>query len=133
MTIDQRRLQAGRNYFTYGRLRAGVTLDQAQSEMNAFALRLREIYPSLNDQLSIQLTALPELATRQVRLLLAVLLGAVAFILLIACANVANMLLARGAARSREMAIRSALGATRGRSRGGCKPLEMLVYGSKCQ
>ncbi len=116
MAIDQRRLQAGKNYFAYGRLRAGVTLDQAQSEMNAFAPRLREIYPSLNDQLSIHLAALPELATRQVRPLLAVLLGAVAFILLIACANVANMLLSRGAARSREFAIRSALGATRGRA-----------------
>jgi len=116
MAIDQRRLQTGRNYFAYGRMRAGVTLDQAQSEMNAFAPRLREIYPSLNDQLSIHLAALPELATRQVRPLLAVLLGAVAFILLIACANVANMLLARGAARSREFAIRSALGATRSRA-----------------
>jgi len=115
MAIDQQLLQAGRNYFAYGRLRAGVTLDQAQSEMNAFASRLREIYPSLNDQLSVHLAALTELTTRQVRPLLSVLLGAVAFILLIACANVANMLLARWAARSRELAIRSALGATRGR------------------
>jgi putative ABC transport system permease protein len=117
MAIDQRRLQqSGRNYFAYGRLRAGVTLAQAQSEMNAFAPRLQEIYPNLNDQLDIHLAALPELATRQVRPLLSVLLGAVAFILLIACANVANLLLARGAARSREFAIRAALGATRGRA-----------------
>jgi len=117
MAIDQRRLQqTGRNYFAYGRLRTGVTLAQAQSEMNAFAPRLQETYPDLNDQLYIRLAALPELATRQVRPLLSVLLGAAAFILLIACANVANLLLARGAARTREMAIRAALGATRGRA-----------------
>jgi putative ABC transport system permease protein len=115
LAIDPQRLQTGRNYFAYGRLRTGVTLDQAQSEMSAFGPRLREAFPKVNDQLSIHLAALLELETWQVRPLLFVLLGAVAFILLIACANVANLLLARGAARSRELAIRSALGATRSR------------------
>jgi putative ABC transport system permease protein len=116
LAIDQRRLQqTGRNYFAYGRLRTGVTLAQAKSEMSAFVPRLQEAYPDLNDQLYIRLAVLPELATRQVRPLLSVLLGAVIFILLIACANVANLLLARGAARARELAIRAALGATRGR------------------
>jgi putative ABC transport system permease protein len=116
LAIDQQRLQAGKNYFAYGRLRNGVTLDQAQSEMSALAPRLQEAFPKVNDQLSIHLAALPELATRQVRPVLSVLLGAVIFILLIACANVANLMLASGAARSRELAIRAALGATRGRA-----------------
>jgi len=115
LAIDQQRLQAGKNYFAYGRLRKGTSLDQAQSEMTALAPRLQEAFPKVNDQLSIHLAALPELATRQVRPVLSVLLGAVIFILLIACANVANLMLARGAARSRELAIRTALGATRGR------------------
>jgi predicted permease len=116
MALDQRRLQTSvKNYLAFGRLREGVTLAQAQSEMNTFAPRLTEADPALNEQLSIHLAALPELTTREARPALAVLLGVVAFILLIACANVANLLLARAVARSREVAIRTALGATRGR------------------
>jgi len=116
MAIDQGRLEtSGKSYFAFGRLRTGVTLAQAQSEMNAFAPRLTEADPTLNDQLFIHLAALPELATREVRPALTVLLGVVALILLIACANVANLLLARAVARSREVTIRAALGATRSR------------------
>jgi predicted permease len=116
MALDQGRLQTSvKNYQAFGRLREGVTLAQAQSEMNTFAPRLTEAEPALNEQLSIHLAALPELTTREARPALTVLLGVVAFILLIACANVANLLLARAVARSREVAIRTALGATRGR------------------
>jgi putative ABC transport system permease protein len=116
MALDQGRLQTSvKNYLAFGRLRDGVTLAQAQSEMNSFAPRLAEADPTLNEQLSIHLAALPELTTREARPALAVLMGVVAFILLIACANVANLLLARAVARSREIAIRTALGATRGR------------------
>jgi putative ABC transport system permease protein len=116
MAIDQRRLQtSGKSYLAYGRLKPGVTFNEAQGEMSAFAPGLTEADPALNDQLSIHLALLPELALRAVRPTLSVLLGVVAFILLIACANVANLLLARAAARLREFAIRSALGATRSR------------------
>jgi predicted permease len=116
MAIDQGRLQTSvKNYLVFGRLLEGVTLAQAQSEMNAFAPRLVEADPALNDRLSIHLAALPELMTREARPALAALLGVVALILLIACANVANLLLARAVARSREVAIRSAMGATRSR------------------
>ncbi|HEY6399819.1 MAG TPA: ABC transporter permease, partial [Blastocatellia bacterium] len=90
MALDQGRLQTSvKNYLAFGRLREGVTLAQAQSEMNTFAPRLTEADPALNEQLSIHLAALPELTTREARPALAVLLGVVAFILLIACANVA--------------------------------------------
>jgi putative ABC transport system permease protein len=116
MALDEQRLQTStKNYLAFGRLRDGVTLAQAQSEMNTFAPRLTEAAPKLNEQLSIHLAALPELTTREARPALAVLFGVVAFILLIACANVANLLLARAVARAREVAIRTALGATRGR------------------
>jgi predicted permease len=116
MALDRGRMQTSvKNYLAFGRLREGVTLAQAQSEMNSFAPRLTEADPTLNEQLSIHLAALPELTTREARPALTVLMGVVAFILLIACANVANLLLARAVARSREIAIRTALGATRGR------------------
>jgi predicted permease len=116
MALEQGRLQTSvKNYLAFGRLREGVTLAQAQSEMNTFAPRLTKADPALNEQLSIHVAALSELTTREARPALAALLGVVAFILLITYANVANLLLARAVARSREIAIRTALGATRSR------------------
>ena len=115
MVIDQRRLQtSGKTYSAFGRLRSDATLAQAQSEMKSFALGLSETEPA-TDYLSINVAALPDVTTREVRPALTVLLGVVALILLIACANVANLMLARAAARSREVAIRTALGATQWR------------------
>jgi putative ABC transport system permease protein len=110
-------MQSRRSHFLrpIGLLKPGVTLSQAQSELDAIAAGLAAQYPVTNNGWSLKLEPLQTVLVGNVRPAFMVLVGCVALVLLIACANIASLLFARNTARQREIAIRSALGAGRGR------------------
>src|SRR5580658_246192 len=106
---------AGLGMKVIGRLKPGVTVEQARGEMNSIANQLAAAYPEADKDSGITVMSLKQSMVGEIAPFLFVLLGAVGFVLLIACVNVANLVLARSTGRAREFAIRSALGASRGR------------------
>ena len=114
--FDQAQLhREDHSVIVFGRLREGVTLAQAQAEMESIMARLKQQYPGVDQQNGIHIVTFRDDLARNLKPGLLILLGAVVLVLLIACVNVANLVLARAATREREITLRATLGAGRGR------------------
>ncbi|MDE3156411.1 MAG: ABC transporter permease [Acidobacteriota bacterium] len=109
------RRSAGLGIHGIGRVRAGVTIEQARADLQAVARNLAAAYPADNKDVGASVIPLQQQIVGRIRPFLLLLLGAVGFVLLIACVNIGNLVLARSAGRGRELAVRAALGASRAR------------------
>ncbi len=110
---EEQKRRGANHFFVVALLKPEVTVPQAQAEKNNISSRISEEYPKTNANSGITVTPLREEIVGQVRPALLILFGSVGFVLLIGCANVANLLLTRGAERKKELAVRTAMGATR--------------------